>query len=90
MRWLSSLILLGTVATLTVVSQSVLRQPADSNRPSVAPASAPPLRLLFLGDDAGHQPRTRYQIIRPVLAARGIHVDYADSLEVLRPETLSR
>lgn len=90
MRWLSSLILLGTVATLTVVSQSVLRQPADSNRPSVVPASAPPLRLLFLGDDAGHQPRTRYQIIRPVLAARGIHVDYADSLEVLRPETLSR
>jgi putative membrane-bound dehydrogenase-like protein len=48
------------------------------------------LRLLFLGDEAGHQPRTRYEVIRPVLAARGIHLDYADSLDVLRPETLSR
>jgi putative membrane-bound dehydrogenase-like protein len=49
-----------------------------------------PLRLLFLGDQAGHQPAMRYQIIRPVLAARGIHVDYADTLDVLRPETLAR
>ena len=90
MRWLGLLILLGAVATLTGMSQSVPQQPADSSRSWVSPGSAPPLRLLFLGDEAAHQPRTRYQIIRPVLAARGIHLDYTDSLESLHPKTLSR
>lgn len=90
MRCVQALILLAATAYLTAMDGMA---PADADGSKQQPphyATAAPLRLLFLGDQAGHQPITRYQIIRPVLAARGIILEYADTLDVLRPETLAR
>ncbi len=48
------------------------------------------LKVLFLGDSAGHQPAERFKILQPVLAARGIELTYTDKLEDLNPATLAR
>ncbi|MCS7271058.1 MAG: ThuA domain-containing protein, partial [Gemmataceae bacterium] len=89
MRRIVSALSLGLLTTALAVAPGLMAQINQGGKRVTASGPAP-LRLLFLGDQAGHQPWTRYQIIRPVLAARGIHLDYADTLDVLRPEKLSR
>ncbi len=49
-----------------------------------------PLKLLFLGDDGHHQPARRFEQIRPVLAARGIDVQYSEELALLNPQALKQ
>ena len=47
------------------------------------------LRVLFLGDRAGHRPAQRFDIIEPVLKQRGIEVTYTESMDDLNPERLA-
>ena len=53
-------------------------------------SSAAPLRVLFLGDNAGHKPTNRFALMQPVLASRGIELTYTDKLGDLNPDTLGR
>src|SRR5437773_11232244 len=59
---------------------------------STSPAFGQPakLKLLFLGDKAGHQPAQRHRIMQPVLAARGIDLQYTEAVSSLNPETLAK
>ncbi|HXD87379.1 MAG TPA: PVC-type heme-binding CxxCH protein [Urbifossiella sp.] len=52
-------------------------------------AEPPKLKVLFLGDSAGHQPATRFKIIQPVLAARGIDLTYTDKVADLNEKNLA-
>lgn len=52
--------------------------------------SAEDLNVLFLGDSGHHQPRARFDQIRPVLSARGIQIVYTDELGDLNAENLSK
>jgi type 1 glutamine amidotransferase len=53
-------------------------------------SSAAPLRVLFLGDNAGHRPTKRFALMQPALASRGIELTYTDRLSDLNPDTLGR
>ena len=53
-------------------------------------SSAAPLRVLFLGDNAGHKPTNRFALMQPALASRGIELTYTDKLSDLNPDTLGR
>ena len=53
-------------------------------------SSAAPLRVLFLGDNAGHRPTNRFALMQPALASRGIELTYTDKLDDLNPATLGR
>ncbi len=53
-------------------------------------AELPPLKLLFLGDSAGHQPAARFEQLRPVFAARNISLTYTDKLDDLNPAKLNQ
>src|SRR4051812_3242511 len=57
--------------------------------PSRAEAAAPPLKILFLGDNGHHRPVERFRQIQPVLAGRGIDLTYTDKVEALNPKLLS-
>ncbi|MFO0852443.1 MAG: PVC-type heme-binding CxxCH protein [Gemmataceae bacterium] len=57
---------------------------------AVQAADPPRLRLLFLGDNAGHKPAERFKIIQPAFAARGIDLTYTDKLADLNPDTLGK
>jgi putative membrane-bound dehydrogenase-like protein len=48
-----------------------------------------PIKLLFLGDNAGHRPRERFDILKPVLAKRGIEMVYTDKVDSFNPENLA-
>jgi putative membrane-bound dehydrogenase-like protein len=48
-----------------------------------------PLRVLFLGDDGHHHPADRFKQMQPVLARRGIELDYTGSLDNLNPAKLA-
>src|SRR5437899_5175048 len=48
-----------------------------------------PIKLLFLGDNAGHRPRERFDILQPVLAKRGIEMVYTDKVDSFNPENLA-
>lgn len=52
--------------------------------------SAEPIKLkvLFLGDAAGHRPADRFKQLQPVFAKRGIELTYTDKLDDLNPKTL--
>ena len=52
-------------------------------------ADAPKLKLLFLGDNAGHQPKARFAQLQPVFAARGIDLTYTDKLDDLNAKNLA-
>ncbi len=52
-------------------------------------AEPPKLKVLFLGDTAGHQPSTRFKILEPVLAKRGIAMTYTEKLDDLNAKTLA-
>src|SRR4051794_36424631 len=49
-----------------------------------------PIRLLFLGDNAGHQPAVRFRLLQPALAEHGIEMTYTDSLDSLTPKVIDR
>ena len=51
---------------------------------------AAPLRVLFLGDNAGHRPTNRFALMQPALTSRGIELTYTDKLSDLNPDTLGR
>lgn len=53
-----------------------------------APASMPPLKVLFLGDNGHHQPHARFDQLQPVLAKRNITLDYTDKLDDVNPTKL--
>src|SRR4051794_9795876 len=55
-----------------------------------AAGEAPKLKVLFLGDKGHHQPVERFRLLQPVMAARGIDVQYADGAAALNPETLGK
>jgi putative membrane-bound dehydrogenase-like protein len=58
---------------------------------TAAPAAElPKLNLLFLGDNAGHSPATRFRLLEPVMAARNITMTYTDKLDDLNPENLAK
>ena len=53
-------------------------------------AQAPPkLKLLFLGDSAGHKPAARFEILQPAFAAKGIDLTYTDKLDDLNAKALA-
>jgi uncharacterized protein len=47
------------------------------------------VRVLFLGDRAGHRPADRFAILEPVLAKRNIEMTYTESMEDLNPSKLA-
>ncbi len=53
-------------------------------------AEPPKLKVLFLGDNAGHQPETRFKILQPVFAQRNIEMTYTDKLDDLNAKTLGQ
>src|SRR5436190_13979437 len=53
-------------------------------------SSAAPLRILFLGDNAGHRPTNRFVLMQPALASRGIEMTYTDKLDSLNTTNLAR
>jgi uncharacterized protein len=46
------------------------------------------LKVLFLGDNAGHRPAERFKQLQPVFAKRGIELTYTDKLDDLNATTL--
>jgi len=52
--------------------------------------SAPPLRVLFLGDRGHHRPADRAAQLIPIMAGRGIDITYTESLSDLSRENLAR
>jgi len=65
---------------------SALTAAACAAEPRVPPA----LSVLFLGDKGLHHPADRYAQIAPVLAGRGIEVEYTENVTDLNPTKLSR
>ena len=55
-----------------------------------ARAADAPLRVLFLGDRGHHVPADRAAQLIPVMASRGIEVDYTEKLSDLNAKTLGR
>ena len=53
-------------------------------------SSAAPLRVLFLGDNAGHRPTNRFTLMQPALMSRGIEMTYTDKLDSLSSTNLAR
>src|SRR5262245_40941161 len=49
-----------------------------------------PLKLLFLGDNGHHRPSDRFRQLQPVMARRGITIEYTDKVDVLNPATLAK
>ena len=56
---------------------------------SVAAEKPKPIKILFLGDKGHHKPAERFRQIQPVLAARGIELEYTERVEALNPKTLA-
>jgi putative membrane-bound dehydrogenase-like protein len=48
-----------------------------------------PIKILFLGDDGHHKPNDRYRQLQPIMAKRGIDLQYTDKVESLNPTTLA-
>ena len=56
----------------------------------LAPAADAPLRVLFLGDQGHHRPAERFAQLQPVLATRGIDLEYTEDLGGLTAAGLSK
>ena len=56
----------------------------------LASAQDPQLELLFLGDQRGHQPATRFKILEPALAQKGITLKYTEDVGDLNSRTLGQ
>lgn len=57
---------------------------------SAACAAPPDLKILYLGDRGPHRPKARFDQLEPVLAKRGIHMTYTDTLDSLTLENLNK
>lgn len=57
---------------------------------SIGLTQAPPLKLLFLGDNGHHRPAERFRQLQPVLSQRGIEIVYTDSAAALNAQTLGK
>lgn len=55
----------------------------------VLAAEPAPIRGLFLGDQGHHRPSERYPQLAPVLAKRGIQLDYTEDVGMLAAEKLA-
>jgi uncharacterized protein len=55
---------------------------------SAAPAPSA-LRVLFLGDNAGHRTTNRFALMQPALASRGIEMTYTDKMDSLNATNLA-
>src|SRR5574341_100622 len=55
----------------------------------LASAATANLRVLFLGDNGHHRPADRFKQLQPVLANKGIELDYTDKLDDLNSAKLS-
>lgn len=53
-------------------------------------AEPPKLNILFLGDNAGHQPAARFRQLQPEMAKRNIHLTYTDQVADLNPAKLNQ
>src|SRR5438128_427136 len=73
---------------LRLLALSAICAAALSCSPSLAD-DPKPIKLLFLGDNAGHRPRERFDILQPVLAKRGIEMVYTDKVDSFNPENLA-
>src|SRR5712691_9954836 len=49
----------------------------------------PNVRVLFLGDNDHHHPEDRFKQLQPLLARRGIKLEYTTSLDDLTPSKLA-
>jgi putative membrane-bound dehydrogenase-like protein len=49
-----------------------------------------PIKILFLGDNAGHKPNTRFRILQPIFEKRGIELTYTDTAAALNAKTLDK
>jgi type 1 glutamine amidotransferase len=49
-----------------------------------------PVRVLFLGDRAGHRPAARFAQLQPVMTARNIELTYTESMPDLNSTNLTR
>ncbi len=55
----------------------------------LAQAAAPPLKVLFLGDQRNHRPADRFHDIQNVMAGKGIQLTYTEDVKQLNPDTLA-
>jgi len=65
-----------------LLSLCLLASPAFANEPA--------LRLLFLGDKGHHEPAKRFEILAPVMARRGIALEYTEEVNRLAPDSLNK
>src|SRR5436305_2890435 len=56
---------------------------------AAAPVEGAQLRVLFLGDNGHHRPADRFKELQPILATKGIELDYTEKLEDLNPAKLA-
>jgi hypothetical protein len=70
------------LVTLLVVLYGALALASAADTPT-------PIKILFLGDNGHHRPAERFRQLQPVLAARGIDLQYTDKLEALNAQTLA-
>lgn len=77
--------LIHCIALLGLITSS-----APFSEIAAAEPDQPELKLLFLGDQKGHQPRIRYQILGPVLAEKGIQLTYTENVGDLNTTTLNK
>ena len=59
------------------------------NSTVVAAEQPKTIKVLFLGDKGHHRPGDRFRQIQPVLAARGIEMEYTERVEALNAKTLA-
>lgn len=57
---------------------------------ALASAAPPKLDILFLGDNAGHQPAARFRQLQPEMAKRNILLTYTDKVSDLNTENLNK
>ncbi len=65
-------------------------QPVAREKATQTGTTGPGLKVLFLGDQGHHQPALRYRQLAPLMANRGIRMEYTESLDVLDPKVLAK
>lgn len=61
----------------------------QSSAAAESESNADSIRVLFLGDRAGHRPEQRFALIEPVLSKRNIEFTYTESMSDINPEKLA-
>src|SRR5262245_521765 len=79
-----------TPSRLPLLLLALLLQPGltPDARPAGAAAEEPTIKVLFLGDRAGHRPAARFRQLEPVLRKRGISLTYTEKMADINPATL--